>query len=348
MARDAPGGIETFIAQLVPALQALGCKITLLASGDSRTTADLIPVVPTNLRQQMAAGTAGEYGFYEQHQLHLAVANASGFDVVHSHIGWGGYTLSAVPMLGDRVLHTVHSPVYLDLEWFVQQHPHVWFSTVSEFQAGKLRLNGASRCHAVHNGINIADFTFEAKSRQELLFVGRMEWGKGPDAAVEVARTLGLPLSLAGPIVEHRYFEQVIKPVLGEQIRYVGEVDHSGKNKLFGEAGCVLMPSRRDEPFGMVSVEAMACGTPVVSLASGALPEIIEPGVTGFTTREEHTLAPLVLRALTLDRTTVRQRAAARFDIPVVAAQYLEVYEAERRRSDGSVQDSASVGVDHD
>jgi glycosyltransferase involved in cell wall biosynthesis len=159
-----------------------------------------------------------------------------------------------------------------------------------------------------------------------LLFLGRIEEKKGPDLAVQVARKLGRPLILAGPVVDEEFFDRAIRPFLNRQIRYVGVVNHRQKTELFGRAACVLMPSRWEEPFGLVAVEAMACGTPVVALARGALPELVEPGLTGYLIRNEETLADSVERAVQLDRAAIRARAAARFDMTVVAELYSELY----------------------
>jgi glycosyltransferase involved in cell wall biosynthesis len=274
----------------------------------------------------MADGTAWEYAYYEQHQLFFALRLAPEFDVVHSHIGSGAYALSGVPGLGRRVLHTQHNPVTADMEWFVRRHPDLWFSTVSEFQCQKLRAQGATRCHVIHNGLNVSAFAFQPRGGGGLLFLGRIEREKGPDAAVRVARALGQPLVLAGPVLDGGYFDCEIKPFLDDRVSYVGTVDHGGKSELFGRADCVIMPSRCDEGFGMVSVEAMACGTPVVALANGALPEVIDTGITGFVTRDEGELAGLVARALELDRSAIRDRVASRFNMPVVAAAYHRLY----------------------
>jgi glycosyltransferase involved in cell wall biosynthesis len=326
IAHDAPGGIETLLAQLVAVMPALGYQTTILASGDSRTDAELVAAVPRNVVAGMADGTVAEYAYYEQHQLRLALELAPEFDIVHSHVGSGAWLLSALPELRGRVLHTVHSPVNGDMQWFVRHHPDEWFSTVSEHQARKLREAGAARCRAVHNGIDVGRFTFRPQPDGGLLYIGRMEAVKGPDAAVRVARELGLPLTLAGPIVERTFFEREVVPLLDDRIRYVGVVDHYRKNELFGAAACALLPFRGEEPFGLVAVEAMACGTPVVSFANGALPEIVEPGVTGYLAREEAELAPLVEQAAALDRAAVRARGAARFDIASAAGKYHALY----------------------
>lgn len=326
ISKDAPGGIETLLPPLIAALSELGCTITLIASADSRVKAELVPSVSVNLWDQMAAGTAMEYAYYEQHQLRIALERAGEHDIVHSHMGPAGYILSGVPRLQSPVLHTIHSPVYRDLEWFVAQHSEMWFSTVSELQARKLWRQRASHCHVIPNGVDVRAFTFQPRSDGGLAFVGRMEEVKGPDLAIQAARRLGRPLVLAGPIIDREFFDSVIKPSLDHQIQYVGVVNHDQKNQLFGQAACVILPFRGEEPFGLVAVEAMACGTPVVALANGSMPEIVESGITGYLTRDADALATSVTRAMTLDRAAIRARVEARFDMSVVAGKYYRLY----------------------
>ena len=325
VSRDAAGGRETWLAGLIGALNKLGCQNTLLAAGDSQTAAELVPVIPRNLVDRMKSGQAGEALYYQEQQLTLALARAAEFDVIHSHLSPGVFSLSAVPGIGARVLHTQHTPVWQDLEWLIHQQPDLWLNTVSEFQAQKLRAAGARRCFVVHNGIEVESFTFQPQGTG-LAFLGRIEYGKGPDIAVAIARQLQLPLTLAGPIIDGDLFTQKIKPYLSDQIRYVGVVNHAQKNEILGAAACALLPFRGAEGFGLVSIEAMACGTPVVALANGALPEVIEPGVTGYLTPDEEALTTLVLPALKLDRAKVRQRVAARFDLSIVAGHYHKLY----------------------
>ena len=327
VSRDAAGGRETWLAGLIGALEKLGCRNTLLASGDSQTAGELVPVVSRHLVALMQQGVAAEHAYYEQHQLMLALERAADFDIVHSHLSPGVFVLSSVPNIGARVLHTQHTPVWSDFQWLVRQRPALWLSTVSEFQARRLREYGAQRCFVIHNGVDVASFTFQARGGDGLVFLGRIEKGKGPDLAVATARKLGRPLTLAGPIVDGELFETAIKPQLGEQIRYVGVVNHEQKNKLLGDAGCALLPFRGAEGFGMVSIEAMACGTPVVALASGALPEVVDNGITGFLANDPSELPELALQTAKLDRAQVRARVTRRFDLGVVGRNYVKLYE---------------------
>jgi glycosyltransferase involved in cell wall biosynthesis len=314
------------LTQLIPALQKMGTHITISASGDSQTTARLLPPISRNLVDLMNKGSAFEYAYYEQRQLQLALEQSAGFDVIHSHIGPGAYLFSDVASLHNRVLHTVHWPVHADLEWFIRQCPNLWFSTVSEFQAHKLRNQGATRCHIVENGIDVSEFTFCREGGKGLVFIGRMERVKGPDIAVQAGRSLGYPLILAGPIMEQEFFDRSVAPFLDRNIRYIGTVDHPKKNQLLGQAGCAVLPFRREEPFGLVAIEAMACGTPVVALANGAMPEIVEPGVTGYLARDETEIPDLLPQALKLDRAAIRHRVSERFAISIVAEKYCLLY----------------------
>jgi glycosyltransferase involved in cell wall biosynthesis len=325
VAKDAPGGIESFLAQLVPGLERRGCDVTLLAAAESAAGADIV-VAAVPLVRAMQEGTAAEYAYFEQHLLRLALERAGDFDVVHSHIGAAAYVLSALQGVGGRVLHTVHTPVTPDMAWFFGCHPDAWISAVSEHQARKLAQSGARRCTAIPNGICGEDFQFQPRSGGGLLFMGRMEAVKGPDLAVRVACELGRPLTLAGPITDPKYFTLAIEPFLNDVIRYVGVADHRRKVDLFGDAACALLPFRREEPFGMVAVEAMACGTPVVALDRGAMPEIVDPGVTGYLADTEENLAAAVVESMKLDRQAVRARALSRFSIDDVAERYYRLY----------------------
>lgn len=327
VASDAPGGVETLLPGLVPELSRLGCSNTLLASGGSRAEAELVPVVELPITELMELGSAWEYGPYEQHQLVGAIELADDFDVIHSHLGWGGWALSAVNGVGGRLLHTQHNPVTRDMGWFVRRHPDLRISTVSEFQAGQLRAFGATRCRVVHNGLRFDEFPLGAKhGRVGLVFLGRLEREKGAHAAIHVAKALAEPLTIAGPMTDHLYYEAEIAPHLGNEVRYVGTLGFEDKVKLLVGATCVLMPMRGEEGFGLVALEAMACGTPVVALASGGLPEVIVNGVTGFVTCAVDAMPGLVGAARALDPASIRAAARLRFDMTATAAGYLAIY----------------------
>ena len=305
-----------------------GCENTVLAVAGSTIAGRLVEVVERPLYELMVDGTAWEYGPFEQSQLRTAIRLAGDHDVIHSHLGWSGWALSGIEGIADRVLHTLHNPITPDMAWFVAQHPELRLSAVSEFQARKLRQAGATCCDVVPNGLDFARFPLQTNAKHGLVYLGRLEPEKGPDIAIAVAQALDMSLTIAGPLMNRnrRFFATEIRPRLGERVRYVGVVDHNQKVRLLGGASCVLMPSRDEEGFALVALEAMACGTPVAALASGALPEVVQAGLTGYVTSDERELPELVLQALELDPVHVRARAEQRFSVAGTAAGYLELY----------------------
>lgn len=324
--KDAPGGIETFLVDLIGALNDLGHTNAVIAPQGSEMNCHVIPAVDGSICELMKRNSAQEYVYYEQRQLCLALENAADYDMIHSHIGPGAYALSSVASLKNRVLHTHHGPVYEDLRWFLRHNPQLWIATVSKHQL--VQIGGAGkRRRIVSNGLPVKRFAYNPAPEDGLFFMGRIEPHKGPDLAVNVARTLNERLDLAGPVLDRELFSSRIEPYLNQDIRYVGVLDQQEKNRRLGRARCVLMPSRWNEPFGLVAIEAMACGTPVVGLANGALPEIIDQGVTGFVTKDPNDLPRLVEEAYRLDRSIVRTRAVERFDIAQAAAGYNKLYE---------------------
>jgi glycosyltransferase involved in cell wall biosynthesis len=309
-----PGGIETLLAALIPALQRAGADVTLVAAAGSDVPCPVVEAVERGLFSAMEAGDAWDQLPYEQHALRLARERLEDADVVHCHLGPAGFALGDAP-----VLHTLHSLVGPDIAWFAVRHPATWLSTVSEHQAAPLRAAGVPRLRVVPGGVPFDDYR-PGPGGEGLAFLGRIEAAKGPDVAIAAARTLARPLTLAGPVTDRAFFASEIEPALGDGVRYAGVLGHEEKAELLRSSACALVPSRWAEPFGMVAVEAMACGTPVAALPSGALPEVVEEGVTGALGED---LAATVRRCDRLDRCAVRARAEQRFGVDAVAERYL-------------------------
>jgi glycosyltransferase involved in cell wall biosynthesis len=324
---NALGGIETLLAGLLKEFARAGCDNTVLAVDGSTVAGQLVPIVDRPLYELTSDGRAWEYGPFEQAQLLAAIEMAAEHDVIHSHLSWGGWVLSGIKGVAERVLHTLHNAVTPDMEWFVAGHPAMRLSAVSEYQAKKLRRAGATRCEVVYNGLDFARFPLQTDGKQGLVYLGRIDHAKGTDIAISVAEALQMELTLAGPPINHHFFDAEIRPRLNDRVRYVGTVDHEEKVRLLGGASCVLMPSRWEEGFALVALEAMACGTPVVALANGGLPEAVENEVTGFVSSDERELSGLVARATALDSAHIRRRAE-RFSVAASAAGYLELYRA--------------------
>lgn len=320
---DGPGGIETFLAALARALADAGCEVTLLAPAGSDGGVPVVEVLGAGLFAAMRAGAAWDQVPYEQHALLTAGRMRGEFDLVHAHLGPAGFVLSA----GGPALHTLHGQVTRDLEWLVAREPELWLTTPAEPQAARLRAAGARHCAAVPNGLDTTRFPAGAGGGP-LVFLGRMERQKGPDLALAAATALDRDLVLAGPVADEDFFAAAIAPQLSERAQYHGVLAHADKVTLLAQASCVVMPSRWEEPFGMVAAEAAACGTPVAALARGALPDVVEQGLTGWCAQDEAGLAAAVARALTLDRGAIRSRALERFGIEPVARRFVAQYEA--------------------
>ncbi len=331
-------GIETLLANLSAHLTRRGCLLTHLASGESRVSGELVWVTAQSVISLMQEGHADTYQCTSSSiQLQLAMAHASRAHVIHSHIGAAGFVLSAINGVGRRVLHTLHSPITNDLLWFASRNPQIRFSVVSEFQRARLRSKALNDCTVIPNGVEIEAMGFSEHGAGRLFFMGRIEPDKAPDLAIKAAIALGMPLDLAGPIVDRQYFVDQIEPALGGQVQYLGVLNHERKVQQLQRADCLIMPSQCDEAFGLVAVEAMVCGTPVVATRRGALPEIVEEGVTGFLIESDTDLESATREAIRLPRRKVRERGIARFDIAVVAKQYHEFYQRIVREAERDV-----------
>jgi glycosyltransferase involved in cell wall biosynthesis len=329
IAHSAPGGIESLLAHLGPRLADAGCSLTYLASGDSEVPGELVAAVTRSVCALIEEHTAACYEFYEQHQLRLAVERLADSDIVHSHIGSGALLLSTIAPASVSVIHTLHSPVLDDLIWYLRRNPHVVLTTVSEFQRDRIRTAGLPNpCHVVYNGIDVESFPFCASPSERAVFMGRIEAQKGADLAVQAAADAGVPIDVAGPLTSPDFFEGTLSTLMTDPSRYVGIVRGPCKLELLSRASCMLMPSRWAEPFGMSAIEAMACGTPVVALRSGALPEIVEDGISGYVVDHPGALPDAIGAARHLDRATVRRRTAERFDIAVTTRRFVGLYES--------------------
>jgi glycosyltransferase involved in cell wall biosynthesis len=325
------GGIEHVVALLCDALVARGHDVELFCAPGSCSTASVRPLLPAAHPDRI------EHAIFEADHVARAFAeidaSVTGFDVVHDHCGFTA--LAMADRLDTPIVHTVHGPFEDDAGAFYAAHADKAALVCLSGAQARTAPDGVTITAVVHNPIDIDAWPPPPERKRDyLLWIGRMHPVKGPHRAIEVARATGRPLVLAGPIqpgFEEFYRAHVAPHVDGDDVCYVGEVGGARKQQLFAEAHALLMPIRWEEPFGMVMVEALASGTPVIAFANGAVPEIVDHGETGFLVDDEEEMAAAVEAAGELDPARCRQHVAERWSPDRVAAGYETVYREVRR-----------------
>ena len=317
------GGIEWIVSLLAEGLVERGHEVTLFASGDSETEANLVAVF-----QEAPSEFIGQTN-YELHHALACFEQAEEFQIVNDHSG----PLAAALGAGSPtpVVHTVHGPLnrragelYEQIDRFA---PRVGLISLSMNQRSPLpHLNWIANCP---NALDLSLYPVHPHKGDYLLFIGRMSPDKGAHRAVEVAEQLGVPLKLAGKMQELReeeFFDAAVRPHLSGEIEYLGEVSHAEKVDLLQNARATLFPIEWAEPFGLVMIESMACGTPVIATRHGAVPEVIDDGRTGIIV-EEHTEMPAALeRADRIDPMDCRRYVEERFSKERMVADYEAAY----------------------
>jgi glycosyltransferase involved in cell wall biosynthesis len=317
------GGTERVISWLTEALVALGHDVTLFASGDSHTSAKLEPAWPRALRL--------DGGVRDANALHLTMLEqvrrrAGDFDILHFHLDY--YPFSLFMRQATPFVTTLHGR--LDLP----EHQHLFAAfaaapIVSISNAQRLPVPDAGWVRTVHHGLPERSLMPQPVKPTYFAFLGRISPEKAVDDAIRIAQRCGVPLKLAAKIdkVDREYFETTIRPLLRPPaVEYIGEISDSQKSDFLSGAACLLAPSAWPEPFGLVMIEAMACGCPVIAYKRGAALEIIEEGVTGFVVDDEAGAVAAVGRLATLSRRAIRKRFEARFTARRMAEDYLGVY----------------------
>ena len=315
------GGTESVVSLLTDELVRRGHEVTLFASGDSTSLAHLEAICPRALRQAAVA----EYPVYEMLLLGQVYQQAQKFDLIHSHIGCAA--LPIAPMAKVPTVHTLHGNFTSDnlkLFTFAAQQPYV---SISNSQRGP--ASGLNYMATVYNGIDVNTHPFHPQPENPpyLAFLGRMSPDKGAHLAIEIAQRSGLPLKMAGKIdpVNMDYFETAVQPHIdGKRIQFLGEANHCEKNALMGGAVATLFPITWEEPFGLVMIESMAAGTPVIGMNRGAAPEVIAHGKTGFVCNTVEECLAALTEVLQLDRKACRNHVTQNFS----AARMVDGYEA--------------------
>ncbi len=317
------GGTERVVHALTEELVKLGHEVTLFASGDSVTSANLVSVYPVSLRE---AGAKDLYGFNPWTALNigLAYARQDEFDIIHDMMG--SMSLPTANIARTPVVMTEHGPIKRETRKLYRTLRNPYIVTISNSQrepAPDLNYIGT-----VYNGLPMEHYPFSDDHDGYLLYVGRFTMDKGVHFAIEVAQDLNMPLILAAKLDPHRqaYFDQFIKPHLSKKIRWVGEVDEEERNKLYSRAKAFLHPCTWREPFGLTLIEAMACGCPVIAMNKGAIPEIVKDGETGFVVEDVDEMINAVEEIDTIDRKQCRKHALTNFNAKKMAKEYEQIY----------------------
>jgi glycosyltransferase involved in cell wall biosynthesis len=328
------GGIELLLKLLADELVARGHEVTLFASGDCATTAELVPVVETNLSDLLTEGRGYCYEYYTNSMLAEIARREREFDVVHFHCSTAWLPIAAI--LRTPALFTLHTLPHHDDEWVLRRWPDVAVNGISHAQTRALALRLGREFPTVYNGTDFAAYEPRYEPGPYLAFLGRLSPEKNPLDAIRIARACDLPIVLAGQpqnAKEAQYFKETLEPLIdGERVRWIGAVNHPQKVMLLRHASALLFPIQWDEPFGLVMIEAMACGAPVVAHRRGSVEEVVDQGITGFHAASLDALPELVPQALALDRREVRRHAEARFGFRTMVEAYEEQYRAVARR----------------
>jgi glycosyltransferase involved in cell wall biosynthesis len=320
------GGTERIVHGLVTELVRRGHVVTTFASGDSDVPGRLVPTVPQALRP---TGYLGDPLPWFQLTMHEVLSRLDEFDIIHSHLEWSSLLLARLSRI--PVVSTFHGR--LDLPWAAP------LFSASPYGLIAISENQASTHPdvpweaVVHNGLRLTDVPFERRRSDALCFVGRVAPEKGIVDAIEIAKQAGRPLRIAAKIAptgtERAYYEEVFAPALkaaGSDVEFLGELTEADRDHLVAESYASLMPGSWPEPFGLVAIEALAAGTPVIARRIGALPEIIRDGVDGFFGDDVMAMAFTIDRVDQLDRAAIRESVIERFSVERMADGYEAVY----------------------
>ena len=319
------GGTERVVANLCDALVDQGHDVTLFSGADARTKARLVAVRDQAIRLDAAP-------LKSDLAAHMAMLSevrrrAADFDVLHFHVD-----MIHFPFFEDiahRTLTTLHGRLDIkDLPGVYARWPQYPMVSISDDQ--RRSLPNANWAGTVHHGMPSEAYVFNAEPRGYLAFLGRISPEKRPDRAIAIAKRLGMPLKMAAKVdaADAAYFHAEIEPLLADPlIEFIGEIGDAQKSEFLGGAEALLFPIDWPEPFGLVMIEAMACGTPVVAWRCGSTSEVIEPGVTGFLVETDAEADAAVIRARDLDRRNVRRRFELRFSAAAMARRYVDLFE---------------------
>ena len=321
------GGVESVVSALTEALVRRGNAVTLFCAPGSVSRATVVPLLdephPSEIERSLYEVDHVGRAF---DQIDLALG-ANRFDVVHDHCGFTG--LAMANRIDTPLVHTLHGPFTPATAAFYGRHGHK--GTLVGISRAQLASAppGLGSIESIPNPIDLRAWTFQERKGDYLLWVGRMTPEKGPHRAIAAARAVDVPLVLAGVIQpgQQAFFDREVAPHIdGTRVRFVGEIGGAAKRSLFARARGLLMPIRWDEPFGMVMVEALACGTPVIAFPEGAARELVVDGTTGFLVNGVRSMADAIGQLHRIDARACRTWVAQTCDVEVVCTAYERTY----------------------
>ncbi len=322
------GGTERVVSWLTEELVRLGHEVTLFASGDSETKAELVAVSDHALRLDPMVKDVVPYNILLLEAIRKRTAD---FDILHFHVDFTYFPLFR--HMADRTLSTLHGRLDLpDLQPLFREFPDMPLVSISNNQ--RLPLPPVNWQATIYHGQPADLLTYEEKpSRDYIAFLGRVSPEKRPDRAINIAAQTKMPLRMASKIdkVDREYFDESIKPLIDanqDLVSFTGEFENDAKQIFLGNAKAVIFPIDWPEPFGLVMIEAMACGVPVIAYRCGSVPEVIDDGLTGFIVDNDDEAVAALARVDSLDRRKIRERFEERFTDRRMTADYVKLYEA--------------------
>ena len=317
------GGTERVVSWLTEELVAQGHDVTLFASGDSCTKAELCPIVPRALRLEGINNSLP----YNVIMLDHVAERMAEFDVLHFHIDFFHYPIFR--NMAHKTLTTLHGRQDLpELPDIYRAFPHMPLVSISQDQ--RKPVPPVNWMGTVYHGLPERQYHEGSGNGGYLAFLGRICADKGPEDAIAIAEMARMHLKIAAKVdpVDRPYFETVIRPLLAKSphVEFIGEINDSQKQDFLGNAKAVLFPVSWPEPFGLVMIEAMACGTPVIAYSRGSVPEVLEDGLTGFVVNDKYGAAEAVKQIDRMYRPSVRSRFEERFSARIMASEYCRIY----------------------
>lgn len=327
------GGSELVVANLAKGLVERGHEVTTFACGGSEVAGKLVAVTSKPMYDLVGGFDwrgIQQYEFLSFFELGKRIGD---FDVVHNHMGF--HPIALAPLIHIPFVTTLHSSMPPEFPYLAEAFSKYPFISISDAQ--RSLAPELSYAATIYHGIDVSSFKPRLRGKGKgFVFMGTLSKNKGIDIAVDTARRLGVPLTIAGEVREgdRVFLEQKVFPYVdGKSIRFVGEADHKKKARLFADADALLFPSRWKEAFGLVMVEALACGTPVVALDNGAVPEILREGVTGFIAKDKTAFIRAAKNVTAVSRTACRLEAENRFNIGTMAREHEKLYESLQKKS---------------